>query len=165
MHRDTSVNRGATLEVRLNEQLAVHQFYTLQHAGEPKPSAAQSRLAVETNAAIADDEVERIECTAQLDVELAHTTMFYRVLQGLLENAKEALRYSPGDSLRDALVLEVNLRFLALLIDAENFALSPERSIMSVAAPRNRQTSFRLAPPDASAHRFHAALPGCALAR
>jgi hypothetical protein len=40
-------------ELRLNEQLAVHQFYTLQHAGEPKPRAAQSRLTVETNAAIA----------------------------------------------------------------------------------------------------------------
>ena len=114
MHRDTSVNRGAMLELRLNDQVAVHQFYTLQHAGEPKPRAAQSRLAVETNAAVANDEVERIRCTAQLDAELAHTTMFYRVLQGLLENAKEAQRYLAWDSLRDALVLEVNLRFLAL---------------------------------------------------
>ena len=33
VHRDTSVNRGAMLELRLNEQLAVHQFYALLHTG------------------------------------------------------------------------------------------------------------------------------------
>ena len=114
MHRDTSVNRGAMLELRLNEQLAVYQFYALLHTGEPKPRAAQSRLAVEANAAIANDEVERIRCPAQLDAEPARTAMSYRVLQGLLEDAEKAQRYFLWHCLRDALVLEVNLRFLTL---------------------------------------------------
>jgi len=102
------------LELRLDEQLAVHQFYALLHTGEPKPWAAQSRLAVEAHAAIANDEVERIRCPAQLDAEPARTAMSYRVLQGLLEDAEEAQRYFLWHCLRDALVLEVNLRFLTL---------------------------------------------------
>jgi hypothetical protein len=114
VHRDTSVNRGAMLELRLDEQLAVHQFYALLHTGEPQARAAQGRLAVEAHAAIANDEVERIRCPAQLDAEPARTAMSYRVLQGLLEIAEETQRYFRWHCLRHVLVLEVNLRFQTL---------------------------------------------------
>src|ERR1700758_5646208 len=81
---NASVKRRTTLRLRVDGTAALHEFQSLLHVVETKPSVRLCRCAVKAHAAIADRKVNLIRCRPQLSIEPPHAAMQHRIVQGFL---------------------------------------------------------------------------------
>jgi hypothetical protein len=83
------VNRGAALQLRVNEEFSVNQLDPLLHADEPNPSAGPASRDVKTCPVIGDAQVNFPVVPAKLYLELPRAAVFQRIVQGFLQDAEQ----------------------------------------------------------------------------
>lgn len=88
--RNASVDRGTTFGLGVDGDAALHEFQPLLHVGETKPSPRVCRFEIKAHTAITDCEMNFIRRSIQLHIELPHSAMLCRVVQGSLQHAEEA---------------------------------------------------------------------------
>jgi len=78
------VDRRTTFGLRVDGETALHEFQSLPHVVETKPSAGLYCFEVKAHAAITDREMNLLRRSVQLNIELPHSAMLHCIVQGFL---------------------------------------------------------------------------------
>ena len=81
---NTGADGRATLGLRVDGKLPVHQLQPLRHADKAKPMGLHCLCDVKSGSRIAHCELDLIRSDAQLHIEAARTTVLYRIVQSFL---------------------------------------------------------------------------------
>jgi hypothetical protein len=79
-----SVDRRATIGLRVDRKLSIHQLHPLRHTDKAKATGFHCLLRVKTTSRIAHGEFDRIRRAAQLGIKVSHAAVLARILHGFL---------------------------------------------------------------------------------
>jgi len=106
------VDRGTVLGSRLDGKCSVQHFQSLRHADEAKPPACLCGFSIETQARIADRELNLTRRSPQSHLEVANATVFGGIAESFLQNSEEAKRNVRRQRGRQIVASEINFHFL-----------------------------------------------------
>ena len=86
------MNRSALSWLRLNLEISVNHLHSLAHADESQSLAGQSLVFVKSGSAVAHGQVNLVRGATQFYGEMAHTAIFDRILQSLLQDSEQTKR-------------------------------------------------------------------------
>ena len=85
-----SVDRRATIGLRVDGKQPNHQLQPLRHADKAKPRGFHCPFVVKTGSRIAHGEIDRTRSVAQFHIEVPNPAMLHRIVQSFLQDAEKA---------------------------------------------------------------------------
>jgi hypothetical protein len=90
--RHARVDRCPKIELRFDEKRSLYQLQPFFHADEAQSSTLLCSFAVKADATVSNREMNLIRRSPQSHFDVLCPTVFYRIVEGLLQHSEEAKR-------------------------------------------------------------------------